>query len=76
MLGVEFRDGGHKWLKDNLMSAEVHITPFQVTKDSTLDCVLHKKKVHFPLKSKFPEICGGQIPSSIICDGVLKAFFH
>lgn len=47
VLGVEFRDGGHKWLKDNLMSAEVRMTPFQVTEASTLDCVLHKKKGWF-----------------------------
>lgn len=78
VLGVEFRDGGHKWLKDNLTSAEVHMIPFQVTKDSTLDCVLYKKKVQFPMKSKFTVVCGGQIPSSIMCecDRFLKVFFH
>ena len=45
--GVEFREGGQKWLADNVMSVKVHMTPLQVTKDDTLDCILYKKEVRF-----------------------------
>lgn len=45
LIGVEFREGGHQWLSGHLMSADVKITPFQVTKKHTLDCMVYKKKV-------------------------------
>ncbi|XP_068699239.1 protein C3orf33-like isoform X1 [Montipora foliosa] len=44
VLGVEFRDGGQKWLVENLMSVKVRMTPFLVTEDSNLSCIIYKKK--------------------------------
>ncbi|KAL9970332.1 hypothetical protein ACROYT_G022687 [Oculina patagonica] len=44
LLGVEFREGGYKWLSDHVLSAKVQMTPLQVTKDNTLDCIVYKKK--------------------------------
>ena len=45
LVGIEFREGGYKWLSDNVLSTEVQMTPLQVTKESALDCVMYKKKV-------------------------------
>lgn len=45
LVGIEFRDGGYKWLSDHALSREVQMTPLQVTKESTLDCIVYKKKV-------------------------------
>ena len=45
LVGIEFREGGFKWLSDNVLSTEVKMTPLQVTKESTLDCMMYKKKV-------------------------------
>lgn len=47
LVGVEFREGGHEWLSGHLMSTDVKITPFQVTKKHTLDCMVYKKKNWF-----------------------------
>jgi len=44
LTGVEFREGGHEWLLDNVMSVKVRMTPLQVTEENTLDCILYKKK--------------------------------
>ena len=45
LVGIEFREGGYKWLSDNVLSTEVKMTPLQITKESMLDCMVYKKKV-------------------------------
>ena len=45
LAGIEFREGGYKWLSDHVVSTEVKMTPLQITKKSTLDCMVYKKKV-------------------------------
>ena len=52
LVGIEFREGGFKWLSDNVLSAEVKMTPLQVTKESTLDCVVYKKKVLYQIRKQ------------------------
>lgn len=47
LVGIEFREGGFKWLSDNVLSTEVKMTPLQVTKGGTLDCIVYKKKGWF-----------------------------
>ena len=44
--GVEFREGGHQWLTDNVMLAEVRMIPLQITANNTLDCILYKRQVN------------------------------
>jgi len=47
LVGIEFREGGYKWLSDHALAREVQMTPLQVTKESTLDCIVYKKKGWF-----------------------------
>ncbi|KAJ7379577.1 hypothetical protein OS493_013972 [Desmophyllum pertusum] len=47
LLGLEFREGGNKWLSDHVLSTKVQMTPLQVTKENTLDCIVYKKKGWF-----------------------------
>lgn len=47
LVGIEFREGGYKWLSDNVLSTEVKMTPLQITKESMLDCMVYKKKGWF-----------------------------
>ena len=52
LVGIEFREGGSKWLSDNVLSTEVKMTPLQVTRESTLDCMVYKKKVLYQIRKQ------------------------
>lgn len=49
LVGIEFREGGFKWLSDNVLSTEVKMTPLQITEEGTLDCIVYKKKVLYEI---------------------------